>query len=101
MRVIIVTEGTAVEEMGAIEDLILARNQLKIIDEGYQELGFQPPEWIAEKQLQVSQEINLRTKAELLRRLKTARARRSALATMDEKRKNLDTEIAELEKKLI
>jgi hypothetical protein len=46
---------------------------------------------------EVNREINGRVKNELARRLKAAKARRSALKTPDEKRQELDSEIADLE----
>lgn len=100
MRVLIIESNTPAEDVGTVEMLLLAKNQLKVIDDGYQELGLGTPEWVSEKQLEVTQEITSRVRAELQRKLKTARGRRTALATADEKRVRLDTEIAELEKKL-
>ena len=100
MRITIIESTTPVEDLETVEILLLAKNQLKVIDNGYEELGLETPEWISEKQLEVTQEITFRVKAELQRRLKTSRARRAALATTDEKRERLDQEITELEKKL-
>lgn len=100
MRSMIVIATTMIDDVETVEELLLAKDQLKTIDDGYQELGLETPEWVSEKQLGVAQEITLRVKSELLRRLKTSRARRAALATADEKRVKLDTEIADLEKRL-
>ena len=100
MRFIIIDISLAPDEVDCVEDLILVKEQLRVIDTGFQELGLVTPEWVSEKQLTVTTEITSRVRAELLRRLKTSKARRSALATADEKRSLLDTEIEELEKKL-
>ena len=99
-RLLIVLQTTDIEEMGSVEELILAQNQLKIIDAGFQELKLEPPDWVLEKLSETGHEINMRVKGELMKRLKSAKARRSALRTADEKRKDLDAEIAELESKL-
>lgn len=100
MRIIIIESTTTVEDVDTVEALILARNQLKVIDGGYQELGLETPEWIAEKQLEVAQEITTRVRSELLRRLKMAKARRAAEAPKEEKLGKLDATIADLEKRL-
>lgn len=82
-----------------IEDLILAKGNLTVLDAGFQELGIETPEWVTDKLNLVSAEIINRNRAELQRRLKAAKARRAALATVDEKRNALDAEIAALEQK--
>lgn len=84
----------------AIEDLILAKAALGVLDAGYQELGIETPEWVTDKLILVSNEVVNRNRAELQRRLKAAQARRASLATVDEKRKALDDEIAALKQKL-
>lgn len=84
----------------SIEDLVLAKADLKTLDAGYQELGIDTPEWITDKLAVVSSEIINRNRAELMRRLKAAKARRVGLASVEEKRKGLDDEIEALEKQL-
>lgn len=100
MRIMIIESTTSVEEVGTVEMLMLARNQLKIIDEGYQGLELETPEWIAEKQLAVAQEITSRVRADLMRQLKMAKVRRSAEAPKEEKLAKLDAKIDMLEKML-
>lgn len=100
MRIMIVESTTPVEDVGTVEMLLLAKSQLKIIDEGYQELGLETPEWISEKQLEVAREITSRVRAELTRQLKGYKARRAAEAPKEERLSFLDTKITELEKKL-
>lgn len=84
----------------SIDDLILAKAGLDALDAGYQDLGVETPEWVVDKATQVSQEIVNRNRAELQRRLKAAQARRAGLATPEEKRGQLDAEIAALQQKL-
>ena len=97
---ILVFQGMEVEEVPNVEELILAKAQLKTMDDGYQDLKLETPEWILDKLAETSREINNRVQGELQRRLRNAKARRSALRTADEKRKDLDDEIAALESKL-
>ncbi len=97
---LIVFQGMEVEEVPNVEELILAKAQLKTMDDGYQDLKLETPEWILDKLAETSREINNRVQGELQRRLRNAKARRSALRTADEKRKDLDDEIAALESKL-
>jgi len=84
----------------SIEDLILAKNDLKVLDTGFQEIGVESPEWVTDKLSLVSDEIVNRNRAELQKRLRAAKARRAALATPDEKRGALEREIEALEQKL-
>lgn len=98
-RILIVLENTAVDNV-KLEELMLAKEQLRVIDSGYQELKMDTPEWVTDKFSEVTHEINSRVRAELMRRLKAAKARRSGLMTADERRKMLDDEIAELEAKV-
>lgn len=99
-QILVVMQGTVAEEISTVEELILAQNQLKVIDQGYQDLKLDTPEWVMDKMTEVGHEINSRVRNELARRLRTAKARRSALRTADEKRASLDAEISELEQKL-
>jgi hypothetical protein len=99
-RILIAVQSTDMEDINSVEELLLAQNQLKIIDQGYQELKLNTPEWVLDKLSETGREIDMRVRGELARRLKNAKARRSALRTADEKRKDLDAEILELENKL-
>lgn len=83
-----------------VEDLILAKVSLKILDGGFQESGVDTPDWILDKLQLIASEINNRNRADIQKQLKQAKARREAIATPDEKRGKLDAQIAELEKKL-
>lgn len=97
-RVLIVVEETEVEEVGTIEELLLAKNQLEVINKGYKDLSLSVPKWVLDKHVAIDEEIRYRIKAELQRKLKIAETRRSQLRTADEKRRDLDAEIAELKK---
>lgn len=99
-QVLIVIKGMNVEEVNSVEELILAQNQLRVIDQGYQDLKLDTPEWILDKMSETGREIDNRVRGELMRRLKAAEARRSALRTQTEKRKDADAEIADLKKRL-
>jgi hypothetical protein len=88
------------QETADLENLYLAKSVLKLIDQGYQEDGVETPESIMDKLSAVSGEIVNRNRAELQKKLKMAKARRSSLATPDEKRSRLDVEIAKLEAQL-
>ncbi len=83
-----------------MEDLYLAKGALKMIDQGYQDDQIETPEWVVDNLTAIGAEITNRNRAELQRRLKAAKARRSAIATPDEKRTRLDQEIEALEGKL-
>jgi hypothetical protein len=89
-----------VEDVTTVEELILAQSQLKMIDEGYQELKLDTPDWVLDKMSETGREIDNRVRGELMRRLRNAEARRSALRTQTEKRKDADAEIADLKKRL-
>lgn len=82
------------------EDLILAVAALRTLDAGYQEASADPPEWVVDQLSAITHEINQRNKLDLQKQLKTAEARRAALATADEKRQRLDEKIAALRQKL-
>lgn len=81
-------------------DLILARNSLKVLDAGYVELEMETEEWILDKITEVVGELIKRSSGELQKKLRAAKARRAALATPDEKRTALDDQISMLEKKM-
>ncbi len=100
MKITMIVENTNVENIATVEELMLAKSQLQTIDAGYQELGIETPEWVSNLLLSADHEITMRVKGELMKRLRAAKARKSALLSRDEKRAALDAEIAELESKL-
>lgn len=99
-KILIVIQNTDIETIGTVEELLLAKAQLRTIDDGYQELKLETPEWVTDKLTEVDHEVTMRVRGELMRRLRAAKARRSALRTADEKRVDLDAEIRELEGKI-
>ena len=99
MQVIINLKAIVIDTTD-IENLMIVKNYLAVIDTEYQNLTLDTPEWVTDKLGEVAREINNRVTAELTLKLKQAKSRRSALKTADEKRKDLDVEIAALEGKL-
>ena len=99
-RMTIILENLEAEELSSVDELLLAKNQLQVIDAGYQEFKLPTPEWVIDKLTSVTGEITNRIRAELQRRLRASKARRSSLRTAEEKRAGLDAEIAELENML-
>ena len=99
MKIIVNLQAIEIDTTG-IEDLMIIKNQLSVIDTEYQNLTLDTPEWVTDKLGEVSREINNRVTAELQMKLKQAKSRRAALKTADEKRKDLDAEITALESKL-
>lgn len=99
MRALMIIQNTDIEPL-EIEELILAKAQLKTIDDEYQSMKLDPPEWVLERLHDVSHEISQRVQSQLKARLRNAKARREALRTNVEKRKDLDAEIKELEGQL-
>lgn len=100
MRIRIVDITLVPEDVATVEDLFIAQKDLTTMDEGFQKLGLDTPEWISEKLLTVTNEITSRVRAELLRQLKTDKARYASMAPKEEVRTQLKSNIAELEKKL-
>ena len=99
-KLIINFEAAAPEEFNSIEDLMVAKSQLRVIAEGYQELGMEAPEWAINKINSFTREITSRARAQLEGILRSKRARRAALATREELREKLDSEISDLENRL-
>ena len=99
MRNLIISEVTNLENI-SLEELILGKTQLKTLEDGFNELKVDAPDWLFIQSSAVVSEINRRTKDELLRRLKAAKARQANLMSRSEIRKSVDAEIAELEARL-
>jgi hypothetical protein len=83
-----------------LDDLVLAKGLLTVLDQGYQESGVETPEWVIDKLNVVAKEITNKNRVELQRKLRAAQARRATLATPEEKRNVLDSEIKVLQEKL-
>ena len=100
MKVIINIKAIVAEDT-QLEDLFVVKSQLLTMDSGYRDLKLDSPDWITNKLDEVVREINGRVRAELTRRLKAAKSRHAALKSRDERRKDAEAEIAELEAKLV
>ena len=87
-------------DTNGIDDLILAKSGLQNLLNGYEDSGVDIPDWVIDGINSLNREIVNRNRAALEAQLKKAKASREALATVTEKRKSLDSKIAELEKKL-
>ncbi len=70
LQILIVLENTDVSNINSVEELILARSQLQVIDAGFQDLKLDTPEWVVDRLSEIDQEINIRTRNELLKRLR-------------------------------
>ena len=99
MQVIINLKAIVIDTTD-VENLMIVKNYLMVIDKEYQNLSLDTPEWVTDKLGEVSREIDSRVKAELTLMLKQAKSRRAALKTADEKRNDLDAQIKTLEGKL-
>jgi hypothetical protein len=83
-----------------IENLMIVKRQLMVIDEEYVSMSLTTPDWVLDKLGEVSREIKNRVEAELTRKLRNAESRRDALKTVSEKRDDLDKSIASLKAQL-
>jgi hypothetical protein len=66
----------------------------------FEALSVEPPDWVTENLTAVRREVKSRNQDRLAAKLKSAKARLETLKTPDEKRKGVETEIAELEAQL-
>lgn len=99
MKILIEIKNVEVDTV-TMEDLFLIRGQLMMIDSGYQDTKLETPDWVIDKLTEVNREIDAKSRAELQRRLKAMKAREAALKPKAELRKDLQDEIAALERKL-
>lgn len=100
MRTLLIVENTMVDGFGSLEDLFVAEDQLETVKVKYEAYRTEAPEWVNSQLNAVRIEIKTRIAGQLQMRLRNAKVRRSALRTADEKRKDLDIEIEDLEKRL-
>ena len=99
MKFLVNIKGIDIEETN-LESLMILKNQLKIVDDGYQELNIDTPEWVLDKLLAATSEINTRTRAELQRQLRAEEARVAALTPRDERLKDAKARVEALKAKL-
>lgn len=84
----------------SLEELIELRANARTIYSEYQTQKVAAPEWLNDAVVSLDREIRSQVHDELARKLSEAKARRSQLRTTEEKRGDLDKEIAELENAL-
>jgi len=83
-----------------VEELIELRANARAIFAEYEAQKLDKPDWLNNAVNDLDREIAARVRDERARRLSEAKARRSSLKTTEEKRQDLDREIAELEETL-
>lgn len=83
-----------------LDELVAVMAGGKLIKTQYDELKMSPPELFNTNMLAIEKEIRSRRRDNIERTLKEFKARKEALKTADEKRKDLDQGIADLEKQL-
>ena len=83
-----------------VDEMIELKAAADLLEKGYKDAGLPVPEYVTEGQKNLTREIASRTRAELERALKSAKAKRESLKSAEEKRLAADKEIAELEAKL-
>ena len=80
-----------------LDDLIGVRSDLKCLAANYDDLKLTIPDWISVKLDELEMEVKNQVRAERMAELHKLKSRRAALMTADEKRSNLDTQIAQME----
>lgn len=83
-----------------LESLIIISVQLDAIIEGFKKKNLEVPEYLCEKTTLLNNEIEIRIKAEKLRKLKILKIKREGLSTREELRAKVAAEIQALEKEL-
>lgn len=83
-----------------LTNLLFIQVQLGNIIEGFKKQNFSIPDYISEKYDMLNSEIEVRLKAEKLRKLRILKIKREGLSTREEQRSKMDAEIAALEKEL-
>jgi hypothetical protein len=99
MKILINLKAIEIETTD-IENLMIIKRQLMVIDEEYVSMSLTTPDWVLDKLGEVGREIKVRVEAELTRKLRNAESRRDALKSMSEKREDIDKSIASLKAQL-
>lgn len=99
-RTLIIVENTDVTDVSTVEDLILARSQLKILKKGYAEFGLESPEWIADQLEAIGAEMQARSRSELMRQLRTLEAQEAQMKPKAERRAEVQSQISYLKSRL-
>lgn len=87
-------------ESTELEVLILGAANLETIQAAYEDLPLVVPDWIPEIKDQIKAEIAHRSRAMLKLALRQAKVARADARSAEERRKDLDVKIADLESKL-
>lgn len=83
-----------------LSELVELRATARTLTQEYEVQTLQIPEFLKNANSTLDTEIKLRARDEKLRRLNEIKSRRASIATPEEKRASLDTEIAALEESL-
>ena len=83
-----------------LDELVALHAFASGMEQSYSATGAEPPEWFKENKDALQREIKNRRRDSIERALKDAKARKEKLKTMDEKRADLDAEIARLSQAL-
>lgn len=83
------------------EDMVELSAYARIYEAEFTALGVETPEWVTNQTKALRREIKARNADALAARLRDLKARREALKAPDEKRRDLDEQIAALEQKSV
>lgn len=81
-------------------DLVMAVIQLRVVSDGYSDLGIDEPQWLVEKIRDAESELKHRRRDAKERQLIELRMKREGLKSRDEKRGDTEEEIRKLEQEL-
>ncbi len=81
-------------------DLVLAVIQLRVVSDGYEDLGIDRPQWLVEKLRDAESDLKHRRRNAKERQLIELRMKRDGLKSLDEKRGDTEEEIRKLEEEL-
>jgi len=83
-----------------LDDLVMGLIELRNIKRGYGELGLDAPDWLQNKLREGEVELNYRLRDAKERKLAKLKLQKERLKTPDQKRSDVDAEIAKLESEL-
>lgn len=81
----------------SVDEAVFLLTSAKTFAAGYAEIGIPVPEWLGDNIRSLEKDVKSRQRDEMERRLREAKTRRNSLRTAEEKRKDIDEEIARLE----
>jgi hypothetical protein len=83
-----------------VDDLVALHAAIKVTQDSYISLELTPPEWMAERLQAIGNEVKERSEAQTRATLAKLLARREALKSAQEKRTNVEAQIAALRAQL-